>query len=30
VPGEYPYYCILHASGPEAQTGMIGKVVVTE
>jgi plastocyanin len=30
VPGEYPYYCILHASGPEAETGMIGKVIVTE
>ena len=29
APGEYPYYCILHASGPEAETGMIGKVIVT-
>jgi plastocyanin len=28
VPGEYPYYCILHAGGPEAEGGMIGKVIV--
>lgn len=28
--GEYPYYCVLHASGPEATSGMVGKVIVTE
>lgn len=29
-PGEYPYYCILHAAGPEdAEGGMVGKVIVT-
>ena len=28
VPGEYPYYCIRHAGGPEAEGGMIGKVIV--
>jgi plastocyanin len=26
--GEYPYYCVLHASGPEGP-GMAGKIVVT-
>jgi plastocyanin len=26
--GEYPYYCILHSSGPDDETGMIGTVVV--
>lgn len=30
APGEYPYYCVLHASGPEAEGGMIGKVIVEE
>jgi plastocyanin len=30
TPGEYPYYCVLHASGPEAEGGMIGKVIVEE
>jgi plastocyanin len=28
APGEYPYYCILHASGPEDETRMTGKIVV--
>lgn len=28
--GEYPYYCVLHASGPDAAGGMVGKVIVTE
>jgi plastocyanin len=28
--GEYPYYCILHASGPEAEGGMIGRIIVEE
>jgi len=28
--GEYPYYCVLHASGPDATSGMVGKVIVTE
>jgi plastocyanin len=26
--GEYPYYCILHAGGPDDETGMIGKIIV--
>ena len=26
--GEYPYYCILHASGPDDEYGMTGKVIV--
>ncbi len=30
APGEYPYYCILHASGPEDEVGMAGRVIVTE
>jgi plastocyanin len=29
TPGEYPYYCILHASGPEDAAGMAGTIVVT-
>ena len=28
-PGEYPYYCILHASGPDDEQGMAGTVTVT-
>ena len=28
APGEYAYYCVLHASGPEGPGGMIGKVTV--
>lgn len=28
TPGEYPYYCILHASGPEGP-GMFGTITVT-
>ena len=28
--GEFPYYCILHASGPEDEMGMAGKVIVEE
>lgn len=28
APGEYPYYCILHASGPEGP-GMAGTIVVS-
>jgi plastocyanin len=28
APGEYAYYCVLHASGPEGPGGMIGKVIV--
>jgi plastocyanin len=27
TPGEYPYYCVLHASGPEGP-GMAGRVIV--
>lgn len=30
APGEYPYYCILHASGPEDTARMAGKIIVTE
>lgn len=26
--GEYPYYCILHSGGPEAEGGMNGKIIV--
>lgn len=26
--GEYPYYCILHSSGPEDEVGMAGKIIV--
>ena len=26
--GEYPYYCILHSSGPDDPKGMAGKVIV--
>jgi len=26
--GEYPYYCVLHAGGPDDEQGMIGKIVV--
>ena len=26
--GEYPYYCILHAGGPDAEGEMVGKVIV--
>ena len=26
--GEFPYYCVLHASGPEGEGGMTGKVIV--
>ena len=29
-PGEYPYYCILHASGPEDKMAMAGTVTVEE
>ena len=28
--GEYPYYCILHAGGPDDEQGMAGKVIVEE
>jgi plastocyanin len=28
APGEYAYYCVLHASGPDAEGGMVGKVIV--
>ena len=28
--GDYPYYCILHSSGPDDPMGMVGKVTVTE
>ncbi len=28
--GEYAYYCVLHASGPNASQGMVWKVIVTE
>ena len=28
--GEYPYYCILHAGGPDDEHGMVGKVIVEE
>jgi plastocyanin len=28
APGEYPYYCILHSSGPEDEMAMTGKVIV--
>ena len=27
--GEFPYYCILHASGPDDSAGMAGTIVVT-
>jgi plastocyanin len=26
-PGEYPYYCILHADGPEAEGGMTSIII---
>jgi plastocyanin len=26
--GEFPYYCILHAGGPDDEVGMAGKVIV--
>ena len=26
--GEFPYYCILHAGGPDDEMGMAGKVIV--
>mgnify|MGYP006263321081 CR=1 FL=1 len=26
--GEYPYYCVLHAGGPDDPQGMAGKVIV--
>jgi len=26
--GEYPYYCVLHAGGPEDEKGMVGKIIV--
>jgi plastocyanin len=28
--GEYSYYCILHAGGPDDEQGMAGKVIVEE
>ena len=28
VAGEFPYYCILHAGGPEDEMGMAGTVIV--
>jgi plastocyanin len=28
--GEFPYYCILHAGGPDDENGMIGTVIVEE
>jgi len=28
APGEYPYYCILHSGGPEAEDGMNGTIIV--
>jgi plastocyanin len=27
--GEFPYYCVLHASGPEGPGGMIGTITVS-
>jgi len=27
-PGEYPYYCVFHSGGPEAEGGMTGKIIV--
>jgi len=30
APGEYGYYCILHAGGPDDEGRMIGKVTVEE
>jgi hypothetical protein len=26
--GEYPYYCILHAGGPDAENAMTGTIIV--
>jgi len=26
--GEYPYYCILHSGGPDAEGGMNGTIIV--
>jgi plastocyanin len=28
APGEYSYYCILHAGGPEDEMGMAGTIIV--
>ena len=28
APGEYPYYCILHAGGPDAEDAMTGTIIV--
>lgn len=28
APGDYPYYCILHAGGPESEGQMIGRITV--
>lgn len=28
APGEYGYYCILHAGGPESEGQMVGKIIV--
>lgn len=28
--GDYPYYCILHSGGPDAEGGMNGRIIVEE
>jgi plastocyanin len=28
--GDFPYYCILHSGGPEAEGGMNGRIIVEE
>lgn len=28
APGEYTYYCVFHAAGPDAEHGMVGTIVV--
>lgn len=28
--GDYPYYCVLHSGGPEADVGMNGRIIVEE
>ncbi len=29
TPGEYPYYCVLHAGGPDDEHGMAGTITVS-
>lgn len=30
APGDFPYYCVLHSGGPEAEQAMNGRVMVEE